>query len=118
MLKVSDAAGAFAALQLIVLYSGVMILGIRTQRESVPENPIDGMKKSSMVMLTGTKEVLAEQTKENGSSRQQMQNQQPENQDMPETEKDTAAETAETKTSLMIEINTYNINILLIVYIG
>lgn len=41
-------------------------------RESVPENPIDGMEKSSMVMLTGTKEVLAEQTKENGSSRQQM----------------------------------------------
>lgn len=76
--KHSEAAGAIAALLLIVLFSGVMILGIRTQRESVPENPIDGMKKSSMVMLTGTKEVLAEQTKENGSSRQQMQNQQSE----------------------------------------
>ena len=74
--KHSEAAGAIAALLLIVLFSGVMILGIRTQRKSVPENPIDGMKKSSMVMLTGTKEVLAEQTKENGSSRQQMQNQQ------------------------------------------
>ena len=71
--KHSEAAGAIAALLLIVLFSGVMILGIRTQRESVPENPIDGMEKSSMVMLTGTKEVLAEQTKENGSSRQQMQ---------------------------------------------
>ena len=58
--KHSEAAGAIAALLLIVLFSGVMILGIRTQRESVPENPIDGMKKSSMVMLTGTKEVLAE----------------------------------------------------------
>ena len=67
-----------------------MILGIRTQRESVPENPIDGMKKSSMVMLTGTKEVLAEQTKENGSDRQQMQNQQSENQDMPETESESS----------------------------
>ena len=64
--KHSEAAGAIAALLLIVLFSGVMILGIRTQRESVPENPIDGMEKSSMVMLTGTKEVLAEQTKENG----------------------------------------------------
>lgn len=52
--KHSEAAGAIAALLLIVLFSGVMILGIRTQRESVPENPIDGMKKSSMVMLTGT----------------------------------------------------------------
>ena len=57
--KHSEAAGAIAALLLIVLFSGVMILGIRTQRESVPENPIDGMEKSSMVMLTGTKEVLA-----------------------------------------------------------
>ena len=90
--KHSEAAGAIAALLLIVLFSGVMILGIRTQRESVPENPIDGMKKSSMVMLTGTKEVLAEQTKENGSSRQQMQNQQSENQDMPETESESSKE--------------------------
>ena len=57
--KHSEAAGAIAALLLIVLFSGVMILGIRTQRESVPENPIDGMEKSSMVMLTGTTEVLA-----------------------------------------------------------
>lgn len=90
--KHSEAAGAIAALLLIVLFSGVMILGIRTQRESVPENPIDGMEKSSMVMLTGTKEVLAEQTKENGSSRQQMQNQQSENQDMPETESESSKE--------------------------
>ena len=37
--KHSEAAGAIAALLLIVLFSGVMILGIRTQRESVPENP-------------------------------------------------------------------------------
>ncbi len=43
--KHSEAAGAIAALLLIVLFSGVMILGIRTQRESVPENPIDGMEK-------------------------------------------------------------------------
>ena len=42
--KHSEAAGAIAALLLIVLFSGVMILGIRTQRESVPENPIDGEK--------------------------------------------------------------------------
>ena len=42
--KHSEAAGAIAALLLIVLFSGVMILGIRTQRESVPENPIDGME--------------------------------------------------------------------------
>ena len=90
--KHSEAAGAIAALLLIVLFSGVMILGIRTQRESVPENPIDGMEKSSMVMLTGTKEVLAEQTKENGSSRQQMQNQQSENQDMKETESESSKE--------------------------
>lgn len=33
--KHSEAAGAIAALLLIVLFSGVMILGIRTQRESV-----------------------------------------------------------------------------------
>ena len=32
--KHSEAAGAIAALLLIVLFSGVMILGIRTQRES------------------------------------------------------------------------------------
>ena len=50
------------------------------------------MEKSSMVMLTGTKEVLAEQTKENGSSRQQMQNQQSENQDMKETESESSKE--------------------------
>lgn len=89
--KHSEAAGAIAALLLIVLFSGVMILGIRTQRESVPENPIDGMEKSSMVMLTGTKEVLAERQKRMEAAAQ-MQNQQSENQDMKETESESSKE--------------------------
>lgn len=97
--KHSEAAGAIAALLLIVLFSGVMILGIRTQREAVPENPINGLEKSSMVMLTGTKEVLAEQTKANGSSQQQMQSRQSESQDTSQTESESSKESGDNSQS-------------------
>ena len=46
----SEAAGAVMALLLVVLFAGVMVSGIRTQKEQIPANPITGMEKSSMVM--------------------------------------------------------------------
>lgn len=88
----SEAAGAVMALLLVVLFAGVMVSGIRTQKEQIPANPITGMEKSSMVMLSGTKEVLADQQESDGSGRQDSQPQtETRSQDQPESETNKAA---------------------------
>lgn len=91
--KHEGAAGIAAALLLLVIFTGVMIGGLNGQKEQIPDNPVSGKEKSSMVMLTGSREVVADNTegiKGRISEQQEQQNPESEIQDQ---ESDSGSET-------------------------
>lgn len=55
-----EAAGTAAALLLLLLLLGSVFAGLQGQKQQIPQNPITGKENSSLVMLAGVKEVLAD----------------------------------------------------------